>query len=263
VVKALDAIELHISGKLAPSGITLDEDDDGTRDLRLGPRYEIDPAWLTAPTLYLDAADVSTIEIAKAWLPDLVLKVDARAAAPHMSVTQVVDSQMAYRKFVARGKDDKEIARGNRQKLAAVISSLGAEGLVICPKEVRLSWERAATLSPCWTIWNFGAIRGRDEARGTPNLVVVSRPLPGPPEVERMAETIFGRRVERLPTGEWYPKQPVGRLMRDGTGRRALAFRHPDPLVEAVRFGSARENCYTRWAEGAECDGLPKLRSKC
>jgi hypothetical protein len=29
---------------------------------------------------------------------------------------------------------------------------------------------------------------------------------------------------------------PVGRLMVDGTGRRALALRHPDPLVEAVRF---------------------------
>jgi hypothetical protein len=88
VVRALDAIEVHISGKLAPSGIMLEEDDDGARNLRLRPRHEIAPAWLTAPTLYLDAADVSAIEIAKAWLPDLALKVDARAAAPHMSVTR-------------------------------------------------------------------------------------------------------------------------------------------------------------------------------
>jgi len=51
-----------------------------------------------------------------------------------------------------------------------------------------------------------------------------------------MAETIFARQVERLPKGEWYPTQAVGRLMSDGTGRRALAFRHPDPFVEAVRF---------------------------
>jgi hypothetical protein len=29
---------------------------------------------------------------------------------------------------------------------------------------------------------------------------------------------------------------PVGRLMVDGSGRRALAYRHPDPLAEAVRF---------------------------
>jgi hypothetical protein len=236
MVKALETIELHISGKLAPSGMVLEEDDNGSRCLRLKRRHEIDPAWLSAPTLYLDAADVSAIEIAKAWLPDLALKVDARAVAPHMSVTQVVDSQMAYRKFVARGKDDEAVARSNRQKLAAVISNLGAQGLVICPKKVRLSWENTAALPPGWAIWNFGAIRGRDEARGMPNLVVVSRPLPAPPEVEEMAETIFGRRVNRLPKGEWYPLQAVGRLMSDGTGRRALAYRHPDLWVEAVRF---------------------------
>ncbi len=236
LVEALDVLGLRISGKLAPSGITFEEDDDGIRYLRLRRRHEIDRAWLSAPTLYLDATDISAIEIAKAWLPELVLKVNARAAAPHMNITQVVDSQMGYRRFIARGKDDERIAQNNRQKLAGVISNLGAEGLVICPKEVQLLWEQTATLPPGWTIWNFGAIRGRDEARGTPNLVIVSRPLPGPPEVELMTETIFRCRVERLPNGEWYPLQGVGRLMSDGSGRRALAFRHPDPFVEAVRF---------------------------
>jgi hypothetical protein len=51
-----------------------------------------------------------------------------------------------------------------------------------------------------------------------------------------MAEMIFARRIERLPKGERYPMQAVGRLMSDGTGRRALTPRHPDPFVEAVRF---------------------------
>lgn len=235
VVEALDVIELHITERLAPSGIVLEEEK-GIRYLHLRRRREIDPAWLKAPTLYLDAADISAIEIAKAWLPELELKVNARAIAPHMRVTQVVDSQMAYRKFVTRGNDDEGIAQKNRQKLADVIAKRGAEGLVICPKEIRLDWEETKNLPPGWMIWNFGAIRGRDEARAAPNLVVVSRPLPGPFEVEIMAETIFARRVERLPKGEWYPKQAVGRLMRDGAGRRALAFRHPDTFVEAVRF---------------------------
>jgi hypothetical protein len=85
-------------------------------------------------------------------------------------------------------------------------------------------------------VWNFGAIRGRDEANSVLQLVVVSRPLPKPAQVEIMAETIFGRKVDRLPTGLWYPKSPVGRLLIDGTGRRALALRHPDPLAEAIRF---------------------------
>jgi hypothetical protein len=235
VIEALNVMDLHISGNLAPSGFTLVEQN-GIRNLCLRRRNEIAPAWLKAPTLYLDAADVSTIEIAKAWLPELELKVDARAKAPHMRVTQVVDSQMAYRKFVARGNDDHGIAENNRQRLADLITNRGFEGLVICPKEVRLVWEEAKILPLGWMIWNFGAIRGRDEAREVPQLVVVSRPLPGPSEVEMIAETIFARRLERLPNGEWYPKQSVGRLMGDGTGRRALAFRHPDPFVEAVRF---------------------------
>jgi len=153
-----------------------------------------------------------------------------------MRVTQLVDSQMAYRKFVTRGNDKEATAKNNREKLAGIIASRGTEGLVICPKELRLSWEQAKALPAGWMVWNFGAIRGRDEARAVPQLVIVSRPLPGPAEVELMAEMIFARRLERLPIGEWYQKQSLGRLMTDGTGRRALALRHPDPLVEAVRF---------------------------
>jgi hypothetical protein len=100
-------------------------------------------------------------------------------------------------------------------------------------------------------VWNFGAIRGRDEANSVLQLVVVSRPLPKPAQVEIMAETIFGRKVDRLPTGLWYPKSPVGRLLIDGTGRRALALRHPDPLAEAIRFAICRANWSRRSDEVA------------
>src|SRR6195256_791212 len=80
------------------------------------------------------------------------------------------------------------------------------------------------------------AARSRDEKRDVHRLVVISRPLPGPSVVEPMAETIFACRVQRVPAGEWYRKSRVGRLMADGSGRRALAYRHPDSQVEAVRF---------------------------
>src|SRR5262249_33218880 len=43
-------------------------------------------------------------------------------------------------------------------------------------------------------------------------------------------------RLTDYPPDMWYEKKPVGRLTADGTGRRALAYRHPDPVVEAVRF---------------------------
>jgi hypothetical protein len=66
---------LHFDGKLAPSGIAQEEN--GIGYLHLRQRSEIDAAWLNAPTLYLDAADTGAIEIGKAWLPELTLKVVA------------------------------------------------------------------------------------------------------------------------------------------------------------------------------------------
>jgi hypothetical protein len=243
VAEILSVVGRHVGGRLAPSGVVLTDDPQGTRYLCLRWRKEIDPAWLKAPTLYLDAANIGSFEIAKAWLSDLDLKLETTATAPHMRITQLVDSQMSYRRllnYAAEGgevleKND-ETAQRNQGRVAKVIAALGPSGLVICPKELRLAWEQAKTLPDGWMVWNFGAVRGRDEANAVPQLVVVSRQLPKPTQVEVTAETIFGRSVERLSPGAWYPKTPVGRLMVDGTGRRALAYRHPDPLVEAVRF---------------------------
>jgi hypothetical protein len=243
VAEALSVIARHVNDMLAPSGVVLTKDDEGRRHLCLRWRKDIDPAWLKAPTLYLDAANTGSFDIAKAWLPDLVLKLETTAKAPHTRVTQLVESQMSYRKLLASAaggggipqKND-ETAKKNQARVAKVIAALGPNGLVICPKELRVLWEKAKSLPPGWMVWNFGAVRGRDEANAVPQLVVVSRQLPKPALVEVMAETIFGQKVERLASGAWYPKMPVGRLMVDGTGRRALAYRHPDPLAETVRF---------------------------
>ena len=87
-------------------------------------------------------------------------------------------------------------------------------------------------------LWHYNAIRGRDEAATVPRLAVVSRPIPRPADAEIQAEAIFGCEVKKLAPERFYPKVEIGRLMADGTGRRVLAYQHPDPLVEAVRFAS-------------------------
>ena len=86
-------------------------EDNGKRYLNLRWRQDINSSWLKPPTLYLDAVDVGTFQIAKAWLPDLALAVEARAKAPHMQVTQLVDSSMAYRKFIGRANEEEATAR--------------------------------------------------------------------------------------------------------------------------------------------------------
>jgi putative DNA primase/helicase len=152
-----------------------------------------------------------------------------------MRVTQIVDSQMSYQKIFRHASADDPAAGNTPEMLARIVETRGRGGLVVCPKQLRDSWEELNRL-PGWELWNFGAIRGRDEAREVPQLVVISRPSPNPGEVETQAATIFGLAVKRLQPETMYPKNVVGRLMADGTGRRALAYRHPDPMVEAVRF---------------------------
>jgi hypothetical protein len=82
---------------------------------------------------------------------------------------------------------------------------------------------------------HFGAIRGQNAFRGVRCLVVWSRPSPGPDDVERMAATISGRPVEKLPKGERYPRGRGHYWMRDGRREKANPERHPDPNVEQVR----------------------------
>ena len=134
VVEALHVMMLHLSGRLAPSGIIVSEEN-ATRYLCLRRRQNINDAWLKAPTLYLDAADIGSFDIARAWLPDLELKVEARVKAPYMRVAQLADSQMAYQKLVAGESDEQITAQNNQERLARLITSRGPCGLGYMPEK--------------------------------------------------------------------------------------------------------------------------------
>jgi hypothetical protein len=230
-------IRMQLEGQLAPSGIELIR---GSRPegrfLRLRWRQNIHAAWLRAPFLYLDAAGTGAEKIAKAWLPKIDVVVNATAAAPHMRITQAADTQMSYHKILARGPNE-TTAAANRERIARVIEAWGDAGLIVCPKELHETWEGAQRL-PGWMLWHYNAIRGRDEAGTVRRLAVISRPMPRPADTEIRAETIFAHEVKKLAPGQFYPKAETGRLMSDGTGRRVLAYQHPDQFVEAVRFAS-------------------------
>jgi hypothetical protein len=64
--------------------------------LRLRWRKNIHPVWTRGPLLYLDAAGAGGFELGRAWFRDLRLAVEATARAPHMRVTQLVDTQLGY-----------------------------------------------------------------------------------------------------------------------------------------------------------------------
>jgi hypothetical protein len=83
-------------------------------------------------------------------------------------------------------------------------------------------------ISAGWQTANFGAaLRGVDSFRqvAIAIAIVVSRPLPPPTEVERMASIIFASDVQTV--ADWCPVPPGARLMADGTGRPAVFDCHP------------------------------------
>ena len=95
-----------------------------------------------------------------------------------------------------------------------------------------------------WDVANFGALRGVDSFRSVSTAIVVSRQLPPPAEVERMASIIFASDVQTVL--DWYPIRSGARLMSNGTGRAAEFECHPDERVEAIRFdhGGRRHSVY-------------------
>jgi hypothetical protein len=214
--------------------------------LQITWRKELAGTYEELPTLLCDAtADLSVVQ---ALLPGARLIADARAAMPeNVEILQVWDSLHPYNGWVPNDRNDPEAAKRIENNIARLSGLLDVLAGGYAPGEVAavvpLGTERA--LKELWNeqerlveparLAHFNAIRGLDTFKNVRCLVVWSRPSPPPQEVERMAATIFGRSVQTLSKDEPYPKEETGYWMRDGTFRRAMADRHPDPYVERVR----------------------------
>jgi hypothetical protein len=164
---------------------------------------------------------------------------DVQAAAPHMKVVQVHDRAFGYSSLIAPAGDGANTAAlANQRRVAEVMQvltgAMGGAGLVVGPKAMIAQMQAYGLIPPAWHVANFGALRGVDGFRNVPLAVIVSRPLPAPAEVERMASIIFATDVQKV--DNWYPVKPGARLMGDGTGRFAEFECHPDQHVEAVRW---------------------------
>jgi putative DNA primase/helicase len=210
-------------------------------------RDEVDEFWASPPVLYLDGT--MQPDLARCWLPRLDVRTDMSVQTP-AAVTrrQVVDSAVAHGKVVPDDKasaKNQQTQRANLERLvrlfevrAAAVANQGAEtwdGLIIVPKDAEANLGQAENWPRRFALGHHNALRGVDAFKGVRYLAIVSRPLPPPIVVERIAWVAFGFVGQSLDV-PWYPKAAVGRLMSDGTGRHAEAERHPDPEAEAVRW---------------------------
>jgi putative DNA primase/helicase len=197
----------------------------------------IHPTWIDCPLLYLDAT--ARLNVAERWLGPITKLVDVQAAAPHMRVIQVHDRVFGYTSMIARaGAASGKAALANQRRVAEVMQvagkAVGGTGLLVGPKAMIAQMQVQGLIPGAWDVANFGALRGVDSFRSVSAAIVISRQLPPPAEVERMASIIFASDVQTV--SDWYPIRASARLISDATGRAAEFECHPDERVEAIRW---------------------------
>jgi putative DNA primase/helicase len=223
-------------GKAHPSAIECSHTG-GVRSVRVRWREVIHPSWIDCPLLYLDAT--ARLSVAERWLGPITRLADVQAAAPHMRVIQVHDRVFGYSSMIARaGVGSGKAALANQRRVAEVMQvvgrAAGGRGLLVGPKAMILQMRAQGLIPGAWDVANFAALRGVDSFRSVSAAIVVSRQLPPPAEVERMASIIFASDVQTVL--DWYSIRAGARLMFDGTGRAAEFECHPDERVEAIRW---------------------------
>lgn len=209
-------------------------------------------AWIAAtPKLFLCAT--TPAELLRIWAPDLQVA-DIEARAPGQRVRQVIGAEFGRASFVQN--------RNNVRRLADLVvvelAATDGEVLVVAQEAVEalLSSElvrRFGTIPPRLHLAHHGNITGMNSWEHVTRVVVVGRPAVNRLAGERLAELLRGSSVSVVVDGDAarWPTVTAGIRMADGTGRAVVQPRHPDALVEAVRWSIS---------EGAVVQGIGRCR---
>ncbi|MGU3407700.1 hypothetical protein [Methylobacterium brachiatum] len=200
-----------------------------------------------APALLLDA----TLPPAELLTPVLGHPVEVRADitarwSEHVSVRQIAGAPVSATKLgIVEGKEPETPRRsvGYLMRLIRLRAALAVPRsvVVIGPKKL-VGLLKAAGLPENVETGHFGAVAGIDHWRDAAGLICIGRLQPGPLDTEAMAGVITGRvpptvaPIDGKGDGVWYPKVDGGIRLADGTGVWVEQERHPDPIVDALRW---------------------------
>ncbi len=195
------------------------------------------PDWIAkAPKLFLDAT--TRAEVLRCWVPDLDV-VEIEVAAPGQRVRQVIGAEFGRTAFVHHPANVRRLADLVVVELAAVRGDV----LVIAQATVERLLEdelerRLALLPDRLALAHHGNITGLDAHRDAAALIVVGRPAMNRRAGERLAEILRGSSIAPVADGDAarWPTVTAGIRLADGTGRAVRQPRHPDEMVEAVRW---------------------------
>ncbi len=221
------------------------QDKKGRKALQLRWREDIKVGWGDFVVVTMDATQDEQV-VSPYFDRPLQQLPSSNVILEHVSVLQVVDQSFGASSLIPDGgKDDQR--RKNRAREAYQWICLraiqfrgqgkdGIDVLVVCQlklEELFLKWGLPDNVD----IAHYNAVRGLDHWGSVACQIVIGRLMPKPNAVEDIAEALTGRAVEkRLSPGDWYPKQTVGIRLADESGWTVENDRHPDPVVETIRY---------------------------
>lgn len=207
----------------------------------------VQKSWL-APALLIDAtlADLALLE------PVLGHRVEERGDvaarwSPHGVVRQIVRAPVSAEKLGIIEDREPETERrvvGDLLRLIRLRAALvGRDRTVVVIGPMRLVEKlTAAELPANVETGHFGAIAGIDRWANAAGLICIGRLLPGPRRLEPLAGVVTGRVARMMPDGDevgrgaWYEKVTGGIRLASGEAVGVTHWRHPDPVVEAIRW---------------------------
>lgn len=226
------------SGPIRSGWLTLANDREGARVIRICGRSDVGEAW-QVPTLLVDA--LLDLELARHYWPSVEGKGQFDVDAPYQTIRQAAGKSFALR-YLAPTKDgdtdaDRSRARARRDVKAIALKrdrELGGSSLVVGNKSVV---DAMGQFPAHVATAHYNAVAGRDHWKDARLICVVGRPMPSPVAVERMAGALTGAAPVSL-DGGWYDRADGFRLQRvDGGVVRVPTETdiHPDQTCERIR----------------------------
>ncbi|WP_207792146.1 DUF7146 domain-containing protein [Siccirubricoccus phaeus] len=224
---------------------TVEKDEGPVRVLRLRGRQTVKKGWIV-PTLLLDA--YLNPDLVRPYWPQAEVTAELEAETPNMEAHQLVGRDFGKTALVPDAYCNDTGARGRLWASAEVRATVLREArnvtgktLVVAQEAVEEQWRNATSPWPASVdLAHHNAVAGRDEwgpgpdRPGVAQIIVVGRTLPREGDVERMAEALTGRALTHR--GVRYERHDTPVYLASGEIVSGLAFRHPDPTAEAIRW---------------------------
>lgn len=216
--------------------------EDGGRRIELRPLTTVHISW-RAPTLILDA----TSPPAHVIEPVLGLEIGETASiaakwSPYGFVTQHVGAPVSSRKFALTDKGE-----GNTRIFDDLRRLIELRAALAYPRQVAVVAQKAVEqrlfgmgLPPNVVTGHFNGLAGRNDMEKVAGLIVIGQTQPKILAMEADAGVLTGVPVatDDAEPGKfrWYPRVPGAIRLRNGSTHQIERYRHPDPVVEALRW---------------------------